>query len=266
MKNLILGTALGYNWKDIKIFVKSLRNYFDGDVFLLMNSISSINLINKLKFYRINTITCSLFKNDFKFRYHYFYNFLKKNNKNYNLIMFTDVRDVFFQSDPFLKKYKNPINFYEEDEIIKNCKINSLWVQLALGEKKFNLYKNNYIVCGGTIIGKARHMLSYFNLIRKKINKMRMKFSFRYFFLRRSIRSGIDQPACLDIVYRKMLTGQKIFSNRSGNIATVGHMKNLIFSKKNKLINNKNKIYDVVHQYDRQIKLFKKTIKSCINN
>ena len=266
MKNLILGTALGYNWKDIKIFVKSLRIVFDGDVFLLMNSISSGNLKNKLKFYRINTIQCSLFKNDFKFRFNYFYNFLKKNNKNYNLIMFTDVRDVFFQSNPFLKKYKNPINFYEEDRIIKNCKINSLWAKLTLGEKKFNLYKNNYIVCCGTTIGKASSMLSYFNLMRKKINKIRMKFSFRNFFLRRSIRSGIDQPAHFDIVYRKCFPGQKIFSNKSGNIATVGYMKNFIFSKKNKLINNKNKIYDVVHQYDRQISLFKKTINSCINN
>ena len=51
--------------------------------------------------------------------------------------MFTYVRDVFFQSDPFLKEYNNPINFFEEDRIIRNCKINSLWVKLALGEKKF---------------------------------------------------------------------------------------------------------------------------------
>ena len=141
-----------------------------------------------------------------------------------------------------------------------------MWIKLALGEKKFNLYKNNNIVCAGTVVGKAKHMLLYFNLMRKKIDKMRMKFSVRYFFLRRQIASGVDQAACLDIVYRKIFSTQKIFSNKSGNIATVGYMKNFTFNKKNKLMNNKNEIYDVVHQYDRHINLFKKTINSCIKN
>ena len=77
-KNLIVGTALGYNWKDIKNFVKSLRNVFDGDIILLMNLFSNQNLKKKLKFYRINTIHCSLIKKIINLDIIIFIIFLKK--------------------------------------------------------------------------------------------------------------------------------------------------------------------------------------------
>jgi hypothetical protein len=40
-KNLILGTAIGYNWNCVKLFIKSLRNYSNCDVYLLINDIDS---------------------------------------------------------------------------------------------------------------------------------------------------------------------------------------------------------------------------------
>ena len=102
-------------------------------------------------------------------------------------------------------------------------------------------------------------------MMTKKINNLRMKFSIKNFFLRRLIKNGIDQPACHDIVYSGFFNNQKIFSNKFGNVATVGHMKKFTFGKNNKLINFNKKNYDVIHQYDRQFSIFKKTIKNCIS-
>jgi hypothetical protein len=107
LKNLVLGTAIGYCWNDISIFVKSLRNYFNDDVFLLVNPINDKKLIQKLEFYKINFIECNLSKKNFRFRYFYFFNFLKKKFSQYKFVMFTDVRDVFFQTNPFLQKNTN---------------------------------------------------------------------------------------------------------------------------------------------------------------
>jgi hypothetical protein len=258
IKDLILGTAIGYDWQDIKIFIKSLRNFNKCEVYLLVNEVNDKTKI-KLKKYNIKIIKCNLEPLEFRFRYIYFSQFLKKNYKKFRYVFFTDVRDVFFQGNPFSNKIRN-IEFFEEDNIIKNCKINSLWIKSSLGPKKYENYKNKNIVCSGTVIGKSFVILKYFQLMSKKVNKLKMKFSFKDFFLIRQIKYGLDQPACHDIVYSNIFKKQKIHSNIYGYIATVGHMKKLLFSRKGELINFKNKKYHVVHQYDRFINKFKKFI------
>jgi hypothetical protein len=259
MKNLILGTAIGYNWDNIKIFIKSLRRFCGDRVLLLVNPIVCDKLKKKLALYDVGVIECSLTRENFRFRYLFFFEYLKKNYKKYNLILFTDVRDVYFQSNPFKKKYRSSINFYEEDEKIINCKINSTWL-LCLGKKKFNLYKNKVIVCGGTILGRSKYMFKYLKLMTIRVPQIKMIFSFKDFFFRRMIKAGLDQPACHDIVYSKIFVNQKIFSNKNGNIATVSRFKNFNFDKNGNLVNSLKKRYDIIHQYDRHKKIFKKIL------
>jgi hypothetical protein len=74
------------------------------------------------------------------------------------------------------------------------------------------------------------------------------------------IKAGLDQPACNDILYSKIFVNQKIFSNKNGNIATVSRFKNFNFDKNGNLVNSLKKRYDIVHQYDRHQKIFKKIL------
>ncbi len=87
-------------------------------------------------------------------------------------------------------------------------------------------------------MGKSDYMLRYFRLMSKKIKKLKMKFSLLNFFLIRQIKYGLDQPACHDIVYTNIFNDKKIFSNKDCYVATVGHMKKLVFDKRKKLINS----------------------------
>lgn len=50
--NLILGVAAGYKWQDLKIFIKSIRKYFDDEVVLILNN-PDTELIERLKKYSI---------------------------------------------------------------------------------------------------------------------------------------------------------------------------------------------------------------------
>lgn len=259
-KNIVLGTAIGYEWDNVKLFVKTLRKYSNCDVCFLVNNVDK-KTKEKLKKYKIKTIKCNLKPLDFRFRYIFFLKFIKKNKKLYSNIFFTDVRDVFFQQDPFKKKIRN-INFFEEEKKLRDCKINSLWFRSCFGEDKFNKYKNQFIVCSGTVMGKVDYMISYFNHISNKLRKLKMKFSLVNFFLIRQIKYGLDQPACHHIVYTKLFKNQNIYPNKSSYVATVGHMKKLSFDKKNRLLNSRNEIYSVVHQYDRYESKFKKYIEN----
>lgn len=258
-KNLILGTAIGYKWDKVKLFVKTLRTYSKCEVYFLVDKVD-IYTKKKFKKYNIKIIKCNLKPLEFRYRHIFFFKFIQKNKKSFRNVFFTDVRDVFFQQDPFNQKIKK-INFFEEEEKIQNCKINSLWIKSCLGEDKFKEYKNRYIVCSGTVMGETNYMLDYFKHMSIKLKKIKMKFSIINFFLTRQIKHGMDQPACIDIVYSNILNDQNIYSNKYSYVATVGHMKKLLFDKKNRLLNAKNKIYSVVHQFDRFENKFKNYTK-----
>jgi len=259
-KNLILGTAIDYDWEKVKIFVKSIRAHSNCEIYFLVNNLNRF-IKKKFDIYKIKLIHCNLRPYEFRYRYIYFFNFLKKNRNNYKNVFFTDVRDVFFQTNPFKNIIQN-INFFEEEEIIKNCKINSLWIKSCLGNKKYEKFKNRYIICSGTVIGRTNFMIKYFKLMAQRVKKLRMKFSIVEYMLIRKIRYGLDQPACHDIVYSKIFKKQKIFINKYSYIATVAHMKDFLFDKFYRLKNNKGLIYSVVHQYDRFKDNFVKYVKN----
>jgi hypothetical protein len=46
--NLILSVAAGYNWKQIEIFIRSLRRFYSQKVILILNN-PITDLINNLK-------------------------------------------------------------------------------------------------------------------------------------------------------------------------------------------------------------------------
>ena len=102
-KNLILGTAIGYKWDDVKIFIKSLRDYNKCEVYLLVNKLDD-NTIKQFKKFKINIIKCKLEPLDFRFRYIYFYNFLK--NKKSLDMFFLQMSEMFFFREMYFQKLK----------------------------------------------------------------------------------------------------------------------------------------------------------------
>ena len=72
-KNLILGTAIDYDWKKVKIFVKSIRAHSNCEIYFLVNK---LNRYTKKKFdiYKIKLIHCNLRPYEYRYRYIYFFN------------------------------------------------------------------------------------------------------------------------------------------------------------------------------------------------
>ena len=88
--------------------------------------------------------------------------------------------------------------------------------------------------------------------------KKRLKFFLT--FRRDKEGRGCDQSYAAYLVYNNILSNLKIYSNKLGPFATVYHLTNLKFNEDNVLLNQNNKPYILVHQYDKKWNIFKEKV------
>ena len=116
-KNLILTTAVGYNFSQVKLFIKSLRKYYFEDVCFLIGR-DDHELEKDLKEYNCNIIKTNVYRKAIQFkRYEIFLKYVA--SREFNNVFLCDSRDIYFQKDPFKYNYNGPINFFLEDQQIK---------------------------------------------------------------------------------------------------------------------------------------------------
>lgn len=171
-KEIIIGSAINYNYRDLYFFVASLRkNYKDKILFFVSQSIDNETLAFFKKF-NISLIKTKLNpKLIFKYRYKLYLNYLKKNK--YNKVMITDTRDVIFQKNPFKDKNFFELCFFQEDKKIYECEFNTNWLISLYGKKIYYKFKNNKIICSGTTIGKYKNIIDYLKKISTEIKKQK---------------------------------------------------------------------------------------------
>ena len=260
-KNLVLTAAFGFSIQHLELFIKTLRKYYDGDVCFIIGSEDHV-IENELKKYNCICIKKKIDKRDIQSkRYEIFLEFLQKNN--YNTILCCDSRDIYFQSDPFKFNYKKPINFFLEDEKIKNCSYNSNWIIKTYGKSAFYEVGENIILCSGTVLGSAKKMKEYLTLMKEKISKYKYKKSIKYFLtLRRDPQGrGCDQGHANYLVNQNYIQECGFYQNSSGPVATVYYLRKIIFDEESRLLNDHNVPYSIVHQYDKRWDTFSSVVE-----
>jgi len=263
--NLILSAALNYKWNDLKIFVKSLRKFSNDRVILIVKDYLDQETKNRLKEYNIETKSFDeeYLKKNFQIknikydiaqrRYSIYYSILTKLKKKPKKILLSDCRDVVFQSNIFLIKFKYPLNFFLEEEKILNDNRNSRWLLRTVGNENFNKIKNNFISCSGTTLGNFNEIINYSKLMKKYIELFPYKKPFRHKIILKKMDTGYDQGIHNYLIHNEFFKKKKFHDNLSGNICTTAYMKKFRFNKKNQLINRRNKVFSIIHQYDRCI-------------
>src|SRR5262249_23488196 len=76
-------------------------------------------------------------------------------------VLLTDVRDVFFQGNPFLVHRPKPVLFAAEDGTIGDCSWNREWIRDLFGESVLSSIADNVISCAGTTLGTALGVRAY---------------------------------------------------------------------------------------------------------
>lgn len=165
--NLILAFFTGYKFSIIEPFIAScLRSVPDAEImFITDDKTETFELLCERR--NIKTIHVDTFE---KFGYHMlserffmYKKFLEYNYKSYSNILICDVRDVFFQGNPFAVERNSEVTFAAEDEILQASHINCMWIKEFFGSDIYEEICMNTISCAGTTIGTAQGMMSYIN-------------------------------------------------------------------------------------------------------
>jgi hypothetical protein len=260
MKNLIMSAACGLHPNQIEFFLKSLKQYYDEDIFFLVGK-KDTEIKKLLKLYDCRFLEVDVHKFDIQLkRYSFFLKILQE--EEYKNIFFCDSRDIYFQSNPFDYSYKGAINFFFEDKKIKDCPHNSDWLIKTYGEETYNALSNKIISCGGTILGSHQGIKTFLTLMIDEISRHKFKKRLKYMltFRRDKGGRGSDQSHGNYIAHNNLINNTFFYSNESGPIATAYHLEKIKFNENNELINILNEPYAVVHQYDKRWDKFQDSV------
>lgn len=109
-KNLIIGAYSNYNYNQLKIWVESAQESgFGGDIVLFAFNTSQ-QTVDTLKEKGVTVITAKPSGSlpIHVERFIYIYDYLKNNKEKYEYVITTDVKDVYFQRNPFASIYATP--------------------------------------------------------------------------------------------------------------------------------------------------------------
>ncbi len=248
MKDVILTTAIDYDYEQIKLFLNSLNSFYTGEVVIFSNY--SYNL-KYLKFkLRVITVSENLIEETSSlninsannFRYPLYYDFLEKNY--YDNILLTDARDVILQANPFNKINDDLLYVAAEDNFIGNCTFNSHWIETLYGKSYLEQHATQDIICSGTTLGRYNMIVEYLNYISSEIKlfSKNLDTGNNTFIL----DQGIHNYYCT-----KFSDKVKKFTNNDDLFFTLGYTEFLKLNKAGLLVNDNNRAYAIIHQYDR---------------
>lgn len=174
-RNLLLGTAIGYNLQQIKTFILSFKTYNTVDKIILVVNQNTFNQTETfLKKYNVGVVIAENIFNPIinNIRYPFYLEAIE--TENYKNICISDVRDVVFQGNPFENLPEKFLYVFKEDPgyTLGTEPNNSFWMFLAYGEELFNRFRDEHIICGGTLIGSKLEIINYINFVINELTKI----------------------------------------------------------------------------------------------
>eukprot|EP00981_Chlorochromonas_danica_P004010 scaffold760_cov178-Ochromonas_danica.AAC.12 len=183
-----------------------------------------------------------------------FQNYFESNEKIlmlYNRLWFVDVRDTYFQSDPFLFVNPNQPSFHVfqgvESFPIRECGWNSGWIKDCFSQSMVNTVGDNPIICSGVSVGTTREALSYTKKMATIVKGEQSDVPHQF---PRCERNGVDQGVHNVLVHTKRIGHMQKWDQRSGPVANM-QAKVARVNADHEVVNSKGEKYAVVHQYDR---------------
>jgi hypothetical protein len=172
-------------------------------------------------------------------------------------IYLLDVRDLFFQRNPF--DFPVPeqglVCFLEESGMtIGACNINSIWVQSCYGASGLAAIADRGILCSGATYGERGAIELYLDAMIREIAKVAGR--------RFVPHQGLDQGCHNHLLYRAPPAPFIALENGVGPVIHLVHRRTgrLVFSPDNLLLNDAGQVIPIVHQWDRHVPAFRATI------
>lgn len=249
MHDLVMTAAFNYSSKDIIPFLVTLRSVFSGRLVCLIFESQLKEFAEISKRFRIECVAMN--QNDLhkpvSLRFYGFKKILEESFHDVNRVLLTDSRDVIFQANPFVRNNEHLLMFSEPRKI-KECVMNSRWIQKIFGDEVFGFLADREILCAGTTIGSKSMMHAYLQKMCISLSKITNK--------KNPIDIGDDQAIHNYLYYSGKLPGASVGVHGYSEVQTLHYENNFTFSKECRLLNRDGSIVPVLHQYDRHKQFF----------
>ncbi len=250
--NLVLGAVSGLDIAAIRPFLYSLHSTsFQGEVALLVSNTDAKTL------QELNKLGVITFEMPLPFpmqinshRYFAYQAFLAEHGNRYRHILLTDVRDVFFQHNPFDISMPSPLNCFLEDKrtSIGTSSLNTAWVAAGYGKKTLKMLRDKAISCSGVTLGTSNAIQAYTAQMTQELMAVHRRTPNLLYVI-----IGLDQGVHNVLLYSHLLDATHLFSNEDGPVLTMGYMQEyeFVYSEQGELCNAAGKAAHILHQYDR---------------
>ncbi len=256
-RSLILGMAAGYHYGDVRPFAASLwASGFAGRCVLFVSP--TTRDAARMEAHGLETIPFE--RPDYMahlplnaWRHFLCLNFLRDAGRAYERVLFTDVRDVVFQSDPLARPWPGGVSaVLEADEVtVGGCAWTSRWLRLHLGEDALAAVAARPLSCSGTVVAPHAAMVDYL----ERMTALLVPFA------PGPNMAGFDQGVHNCLVHGQAPGGplpEVHFTDNAGPVLTLGHRHEPpAVDAAGNVFNDAGVPAVMVHQYDRHPGLFK---------
>jgi hypothetical protein len=244
---MIVGMVWNYDSNAIAPFFKSLnQSGFDGKCVLFVNNVTA-DTISYLHANGVETIELEpsqyhpqLLVNARFLAFRDYFGSLAKSGDLPDAVLFTDIRDVVFQSDPF-SKYGEGVNGYLEARRIADCKKNQEWIRQSFGDETLKQLKQKSVICCGTTIVSRNYIMSYLTAMGNALESLSDE----------GKRRPLDQGIHNCIIHTGLL--QKVVLHECGDhvmtMRSNGSSRHIVTG--NSILNSAGDVCPIVHAYDR---------------
>jgi hypothetical protein len=252
--DLILTISKNYTYHELHVFLESLRRVgYRGETAVFVEEHTGRNTVRAIKrsgalpiLYSERNIPYHLFGRVidrpihlYNYRHFLYYQYLTARLTELRSVMLSDVRDVYFQQDPFARAGDDALRFSLEDDTLGACAINSGWLRAGYDEDAAAQIGGNRISCAGTILGPAKRMQEYLRLMIDEIYRLKDPYA------------CADQAAHNYLLYTGRLDGCRLEDNQSGRIWTMSNTTEQVRSANGRYLNANGEEFVALHQYDR---------------
>ena len=260
--NVIIGTAMNYGVEHIKNFIMSFRKFNNRDDIILVYNLDQASRIEK--FCQEFNVKLVGFEPHNQFPAHVVtsrflkYRDILADNQQYKHILLADIRDVFFQGDPFANLPDDDYLYAFTEDPAVTIEIEKYHISMItrlFGEQELQRFAGKKIICSGTILGTNKKLSVWLDVFAQ------------YLFQIQKSNPNICHEMLLDQVIANHIfyfqeDGKATSVKDNGDIiGTIGHCithPNHVGDMKlvDDTIYLDGKIPSVIHQYDRSPELF----------
>ena len=191
-----------------------------------------------------------------------YYLYLQEYGRRYSRVLLTDVRDVYFQRDPFDFPWDRDLCCFLEDQnvTILESRYNRQWVRSAAGEQALQEIGHETVSCSGLTTGTVTGILRYLEQI----------VSLTIAVLRDEnvpIHELFDQGLHNYLLYVGRLGSVRLLSNETGPVLTLGYTPRGSVKRNahGQFLTDGGDVANVLHQYDRHSDILNIVLKRHYN-